>query len=53
VSHSPSINLIDLELVDGWYPNPLDIHPFKFIRPASGEPISDVASLDLGRRANR
>lgn len=33
ISHSPAVNLIDLEFVDGWFPNPLDIHPFKTIRP--------------------
>ncbi|MCA1754565.1 MAG: peptide ABC transporter substrate-binding protein [Spirochaeta sp.] len=33
VNHSPAVNLIDLEFVDGWFPNPLDIHPFKTIRP--------------------
>ena len=32
ISHSPAINLIDLSTVDGWYPNPLDIHPFKYLR---------------------
>jgi len=26
-------NLIDMNKWDGWYPNPLDIHPWKFIRP--------------------
>lgn len=44
VSHSPSINLINLGLVDGWYPNPLDIHPFKYMSPASGAPLPNVAS---------
>lgn len=29
ISHSPSINVIDLEETEGWYPNALDIHPFK------------------------
>jgi len=43
ISHSPSINLISLELIDGWYPNPLDIHPFKFLSFASGKPIPNVA----------
>jgi len=43
ISHSPSINLINLGLVDGWYPNPLDIHPFKFMTPASGRPLPNVA----------
>ncbi|TFG65388.1 MAG: peptide ABC transporter substrate-binding protein [Spirochaetales bacterium] len=31
VSHSPAFNLIDLDRIGGWFPNPLDIHPFKFI----------------------
>ncbi|MFW5717613.1 MAG: peptide ABC transporter substrate-binding protein [Spirochaetota bacterium] len=44
ISHSPSINLIRLELVDGWYPNPLDIHPFKYLGPASGRPLPNVTS---------
>lgn len=43
ISHSPSINLINLELVDGWYPNPLDVHPFKFLSFSSGRPIPNVA----------
>ncbi len=30
LSHPPAFNLIDLEKVSGWYPNPLDIHPFKY-----------------------
>lgn len=32
ISHSPSINLIDLDLVEGWFPNPLDIHPLRYLR---------------------
>ena len=32
LSHSAAVHLIDLDRVDGWFPNPLDIHPFKFIR---------------------
>ena len=43
ISHSPSINLINLGLVEGWYPNPLDIHPFKYLGPASGRPLPNVA----------
>jgi len=26
-------NLIDTDKWDGWYPNPLNVHPWKFIRP--------------------
>lgn len=31
-SHSPSINLIDLRFMEGWYTNALDVHPFKSIK---------------------
>ena len=31
ISHEPAWNIIDLSLISGWFPNPLDIHPFKFI----------------------
>lgn len=43
ISHSPSINLISLDLIDGWYPNPLDVHPFKFLSFSAGRPIPNVA----------
>ena len=43
ISHSPAINLVNLELIDGWYPNPLDIHPFKHIRPVLDHPVPNVA----------
>jgi len=47
VSHSPSINLISLDLVRGWYANPLDIHPFKYLAFTSGGPIPYVASISI------
>jgi peptide/nickel transport system substrate-binding protein/oligopeptide transport system substrate-binding protein len=31
ISHGVSINFIDTDAVDGWYPNLLNIHPFKFM----------------------
>ncbi|MBT3275036.1 MAG: peptide ABC transporter substrate-binding protein [Spirochaetales bacterium] len=31
LANPPSFNLVDLERVQGWYSNALDIHPFKFI----------------------
>jgi len=31
LKHSPAFNIIDLRNIEGWFPNPLDIHPFKFI----------------------
>jgi len=32
ISHAPAFNLIDLDRVEGWFPNVLNIHPFKYIR---------------------
>jgi oligopeptide transport system substrate-binding protein len=32
LDHSPAINLINTNSIGGWYPNPLDVHPFKFLR---------------------
>lgn len=32
LSHSLSINFIDLGSVAGWYPNALDVHPLKYFR---------------------
>jgi peptide/nickel transport system substrate-binding protein/oligopeptide transport system substrate-binding protein len=34
IHRSPAFNLIDLQAVRGWFPNPLDIHPLKFIHYA-------------------
>ncbi len=32
INHTPAFNLIDLQTIKGWYPNPLDIHPFKYFK---------------------
>lgn len=32
LTHSAAVHLIDLDRIDGWFPNPLDVHPFKFIK---------------------
>ena len=45
LAHPPALNIIDLEKMSGWYPNALDVHPFKYMgfrRPSVPE---DVASL--------
>ncbi len=31
LDHQPSVNLINTNAIGGWFPNPLDIHPFKFL----------------------
>lgn len=43
ISHSPALNLIDTRRVAGWYPNPLDIHPFKHLRFRAPAPPPNVA----------
>lgn len=32
INHLPAWNVIDLSEINGWFPNPLDIHPFKYLR---------------------
>jgi oligopeptide transport system substrate-binding protein len=36
ISHRPTVNLINLDYIDGWYPNAIDMHPFKYIRFKTG-----------------
>lgn len=50
VSHSPSINLIDLQAIDGWFPNPLDVHPLRYLRFTDQEPIPGVIRYEPGHR---
>ncbi|MCK5736948.1 MAG: peptide ABC transporter substrate-binding protein, partial [Spirochaetaceae bacterium] len=33
IEHFPAVNIIDRRFVEGWYPNALDIHPFKNLIP--------------------
>ena len=49
ISHSPAVNLLDRDILGGWYPNPLDIHPLKELRlkPAIAPP--GVVRLNLDR----
>ncbi|MGP1440025.1 MAG: peptide ABC transporter substrate-binding protein [Treponema sp.] len=43
LSHNPSINVIDLYSVAGWYPNAINIHPFKFIKFKKSKALPGVA----------
>ncbi|MDR0656750.1 MAG: peptide ABC transporter substrate-binding protein [Treponema sp.] len=43
ISYSPAINIIDLDEIDGWFPNPLDIHPFRYLSFKSYRPLPGVA----------
>jgi len=42
VSYTPAINVIDLNEIDGWYPNVLDIHPFKYMSFRALRPLPGV-----------
>jgi oligopeptide transport system substrate-binding protein len=43
--HSLAANVIDNDFVDGWYPNALDIHPFKYMSFGERRVRSNVAVL--------
>ena len=51
IEHFPSVNLIDLRFIGGWFPNALDIHPFKSIESKLGFDIPGVviAPMDSPR----
>jgi peptide/nickel transport system substrate-binding protein/oligopeptide transport system substrate-binding protein len=43
--HSLAANVIDTDYIDGWYPNALDIHPFKYLAFGERRIRSNVATL--------
>ena len=43
ISYSPAFNVVDMGELDGWYPNALDIHPFKYFLFRAFRPIPGVA----------
>jgi len=53
IEHYPAVNLIDLRFVSGWFPNVLDIHPFKNLSPRLGFDIPGVAGSNSGARETR
>jgi len=42
ISYSPALNIIDLGEIGGWYPNVLDIHPFKYMSLRQRRPLPGV-----------
>lgn len=52
VGHTPAFNLIDLRYIGGWFPNVLDIHPFKHLRHLSTLPIPGVVQAQPGAAVN-
>ena len=45
ISYSTALNIVDTAELDGWYPNALDIHPFKYISFRSFIPLPGVVML--------
>ncbi|MCL2809481.1 MAG: peptide ABC transporter substrate-binding protein [Treponema sp.] len=43
ICYNPAVNIIDTGEIEGWYPNPLDIHPFKYMFFKSLRPLPGVA----------
>ncbi|MDR1902747.1 MAG: peptide ABC transporter substrate-binding protein [Treponema sp.] len=46
ISFSPALNVISISEIDGWYPNVLDIHPFKYIGFKALRPLPNVARIE-------
>jgi peptide/nickel transport system substrate-binding protein/oligopeptide transport system substrate-binding protein len=42
ISYSPAINIVDINELDGWFPNALDIHPFKYLSFRAFRPLPGV-----------
>ncbi|MDR1618659.1 MAG: peptide ABC transporter substrate-binding protein [Treponema sp.] len=47
VSYSPALNVVDINEIDGWFPNALDIHPFKYLNFRAYRPLPGVAGQPL------
>jgi peptide/nickel transport system substrate-binding protein/oligopeptide transport system substrate-binding protein len=46
ISYSPAVNVVDTNEIEGWFPNALDIHPFKYLAFKSLRPLPGVVLLD-------
>ena len=42
ISHSPAVNIVDTGELGGWFPNALDIHPFKYLNFKAFRPLPGV-----------
>jgi peptide/nickel transport system substrate-binding protein/oligopeptide transport system substrate-binding protein len=46
ISFSPALNIVDSGEIEGWFPNALDIHPFKYLSFKAYRPLPGVALLN-------
>jgi peptide/nickel transport system substrate-binding protein/oligopeptide transport system substrate-binding protein len=43
ISFSSALNMVDMNELDGWFPNALDIHPFKYLSFKAFKPLPGIA----------
>lgn len=43
ISYTPAVNVVDTDELDGWFPNPLDIHPVKYLSYAAFRAMPGLA----------
>jgi peptide/nickel transport system substrate-binding protein/oligopeptide transport system substrate-binding protein len=43
IAYSPTLNIVDMDELSGWFPNALDIHPFKYLSFRKLKPLPGVA----------
>jgi peptide/nickel transport system substrate-binding protein/oligopeptide transport system substrate-binding protein len=43
ISYTPALNVVDTDELDGWYPNALDVHPFRYFSFKAFKPLPGVA----------
>ena len=46
IYYHPAINFIDTGEIDGWFPNALDMHPFKYLSIRQRRALPGIAALD-------
>ncbi|MDR2211220.1 MAG: peptide ABC transporter substrate-binding protein [Spirochaetaceae bacterium] len=46
VAYTPAVNVVDTDEIEGWFPNALDIHPFKYFRFKAIKPLPGVARTE-------
>ena len=51
IYHSPAINIIDTNEIEGWFPNALDIHPFKYLNFKALRALPGVVKAGRGHAA--
>ena len=51
ISYTPAINIVDTDEIGGWFPNALDIHPFKYLNFRAFRPLPGVVKAKKGQEA--